>query len=60
MPVIHSFQPESLVKACKAERMVSIESLSEARKQILWLGIKTLDPPLADLLRLDQALQVKV
>lgn len=53
MPVTHGFKPQPLVNAGKQPRQIDPSSLSKERKRLLWAGIKTLEPALAELLQLD-------
>ena len=51
--VIHNFKPQPFVNVAKHERMVNPASLTEDQKQMLWLGIKTVNPELVTLLKTD-------
>lgn len=54
MSVIHTQQTgQPFVKSSKAERMVDTNSLTPHQKQIVWLGMKSTDPVMADMLKTD-------
>lgn len=58
MPVIHK-QPyaKPVCAIGKHERLIDPSSLTAHQKQVLWLGIKILDPNLADLLKTDSTIK---
>lgn len=58
MPVMHSFPPAPpLVQSGKAERLIDPRRLTTQQRQMIWRGIQTLDPALADQLKNDANLQ---
>ena len=53
----HSYRVTQIVKSAKQTRNIDTSILSPERKRILWAGIKQLDPLLADVLAVDEALK---
>lgn len=57
MPIIHN-QPPGLpfVQVGCGERMIDPAGLTDHQKHLVWVGIKSLDPALARMLKQDQRL----
>jgi hypothetical protein len=53
MTVLHNQKPQAPVKASKHVRMISVNTMTEGQRQMLWLGIKTANPHLAKMLQTD-------
>lgn len=56
MTVIHNQPIDSLVKVGKLERLVDPATLTASQQRLVWEGIKSLDPFLAEMLKADENL----